>query len=402
MKIGIFGNTNNYPYQLARGLRNLGVEVRLIVNRPELLHRPESQNLELAGGYPEWIADFSSLTSSYVVAGSPLIAEVMRFLGNDLDGVFLNDVGLALNDGRFKCPVLALLTGSDLLYHASDSSLAERTSGWPAEWHDHEAGREVLNRIRKAIKAQRDGISRSKAISFMLPGTIPEGEEILQSLGISATDPRRFFVYQSNTIDLEPCSAPMRRRMRIFNGARIIWNRPLPPGFSELDDKGTDVLIKGFAAYIRRGGEGELRLVDKGYDVERTRELIAELEISEHVEWLDELPLTKFYEEVANSDVVCDQFGTSIPGMVALDAMAMGRVVVSNFRLEHMALYYPPPHPFLQAATPDELCEALWSLYLDPGRRAEIGIQASAYVRAHRSPEANARLCLQRLGLALS
>jgi hypothetical protein len=402
MKIGIFGNTNNYPYLLAQGLRRLGVDVRLVVNRPELLHRPESKHSELVNDYSDWIADFSVLSSSYVLAGSPLISEVMRFLGDDLDAIFLNDVGLALNDGRFNCPVLALLTGSDLLYHANYDSLKERISGWPPEWHQTHRGRNTLAQIEQSIEAQREGIRRADAISFMLPGTIPEGDKILASLGIEAEDPKRFFVYMSNTIDLINRPAPQRRRMRIFNGARIIWNRPLPPGFSDLDDKGTDILVKGFALYRARGGEGELRLVNKGYDVDLTRQLIATLGIEEDVEWLDELPLAAFYDEVDNADVVCDQFGTSMPGMVALDAMAMGRVVLSNFRLEHMGPYFPEPYPFCQAVSPHEVCEQLWSLFQSPAGRVEMGRQASAFVRAQRSPEANARLCLHHLGLALS
>lgn len=402
MKIGIIGNTNNYPKLLAQGLKSLGCEVRLVVNRPEELHRPESKYPQLAGSYPDWIGDFSALASSHVVTESPLIPEVMRFLGDDLDAVFLNDVGLALNDGRFDCPVLALLTGSDLLYHASHASLTERTSGWPTDWRRAPRGQHTLAQLEQAVEAQRDGIRRADAVSFMPPGTIPEGDQILTALGIGLDDPRRFFVYLSNTIDLVHRPAPQRRRMRIFNGARVIWSRPLPPGFSDLDDKGTDVLVMGFAAYLGRGGEGELRLVNKGYDAERTRQLVAKLGIVEDVEWLDELPLTAFYEEVARADVVCDQFGTSMPGMVALDAMAMGRVVLSNFRLEHMGAYYPQPHPFLQAATPEEVCDALWLLHQNPSRRADMGVQASAYARTYRSPEANARLCLERLGLALS
>jgi hypothetical protein len=401
MKIGIFGNTNNYPLALAQGLINLGCTVKLIVNRPEALHRPESKCAELLGNYPAWVGDFSALASSYVLTESPLLPEVMRFLGDDLDAVFLNDVGLALNDGRFKCPVLALLTGSDLLYHASPSSLSERISGWPPEWYDTAGGQYTIQRIEDAINAQRQGIKMSQAVSFMLPGTIPEGDEILSSLGIGLDDPRRFFVYLSDTIGLAFAQPPLRRRMRIFNGARIIWHRPLPPGFSDLDDKGTDVLVKGFAMFRQGGGEGELRLVSKGYDVDRTKILIDELKINADVAWLDELPLAKFYQEVEQADVVCDQFGTSMPGMVALDAMAMGRVVLSNFRLDHMGPYYPPPRPFLQAATPQEVCDALTSLYEKPELRIELGIKATDYVRKYRSPEVNARLCLERLGLTL-
>lgn len=401
MKVGIFGNTNNYPFLLAEGLRNLGCDVRLVVNRPEALHRPESRHPEFSGNYPSWIADMSAIASSYVPMDSPLIADVMRFLGDDLDAVFLNDVGPSLNNGRFTCPVVALLTGSDLLYHACFESLSERTSGWPAAWRENQRGRVAMERISAAIRAQRHGIRHAAAISFMPPGVIPEGDAILESLGVAPGDGRRFMSYLSNTNGITFAAPPLRRRLRIFNGARIIWHRPLPPGFSDLDDKGTGVLIEGFAEYRRRGGEGELRLVNKGYDVERARELIRRLGVDDDVEWMDELSLAAFYDEVDKADVVCDQFGTSMPGLVALDAMAMGRVVLSNFRLEHMGPYFPPPHPFLHATTQAEVCDALLSLYHQPVLRVQMGEQASAYVRTHRSPEANARLCLQQLGLAL-
>ncbi|MEC5385611.1 hypothetical protein VVD49_07735 [Uliginosibacterium sp. H3] len=401
MKIGIFGNTNNSPFMLAKALKRLGCEIRLVVNRPEALHRPESKDRELEKGYPAWIADFAALTSSYLVTESPLIPEVMRFLGDGLDAVILNDVGLALNDGRFDCPVLAMLTGSDLLYHASDEALNEATSGWPAEWFDTPAGQKIVERIRHAIDAQREGIRRADAINFMPPGVVPQGDAMLRSLGVGLEDSRRFALRIADTDDLKSRPFSPRRRMRILNGARIIWHRPLPPGFSDLDHKGTDLLIKGFAAFRSKGGEGQLRLVNKGYDVERTRQLIAELDIAADVVWLDELSHVGFYEEIVNADVVCDQFGTSMPGMVTIDALTLGRVVLANFRLECLGTYYPEPRPFLDAATPEEICDALWALYSEPSKRTMIGQRAGDYMRASFSPDACARQLLERLGLKL-
>jgi glycosyltransferase involved in cell wall biosynthesis len=399
MKIGFIGNTNNSPFMVAKALRRLGCDVRLVVNRPETLHRPESKDPVLAERYPEWIGDFAALTSSYVLTESPLIPEVMRFLGDDLDAVVLNDVGLALNDGRFNCPVLALLTGSDLLYHASFSSLAERTSGWPLEFRDSPSGAHYIERITLAIEAQREGIRRADAVNFMPAGVIPEGDGLLEELGIGTSDPRRFFLQIADAEDVEHRPLTARRRMRIFNGARVIWHRPLPPGLSDLDHKGTDVLVRGFAEYLDRGGEGHLRLVEKGYDVERTRQLVRELGLAEHVVWLGELSHAGFYEELANSDVVVDQLGTSLPGMVSVDAMTMGRVVLANFRLEHMGPYYPQPRPFLHATTQDEVCESLMVMYLDPVGRARLAKEAAIYMQRHYAPEVNARKLLSRLGL---
>jgi len=400
MKIGIFGNTNNYPFAIANGLRALGVEIRLVVNRPELLHRPEGKLPALKDGYPEWVGDFAVSAQSYTVLSNPLLSDVIRFLGDDLDAVFLNDVGVALHK-HFKCPVLALLTGSDLLFHASFASIDERISGWSDEMRSSKTGTAIIATMRDCVLAQRQGIEHAQAISFMLPGVITEGDEILQSLGVLRDDPRRFFIYLSDTIGLQPVQHPLRRRMRIFNGARIIWHLPLPPGLSALDHKGTDVLIRGFADFLAAGGEGELRLVRKGYDVDRTVVLIKRLGIETNVTWLDELSLFQFYEELAEADVVCDQFGLSMPGMVALDAMAMGRPVLSNFRLEVMGPCYPEPRPFFQAATPGEVRSHLLDLFTAPKLRAETGRLAAEYVRRHHSPEVNARECLKRLGLPL-
>lgn len=400
MKIGIFGNTNNYPYLLAMGLRQLGADVRLVVNRPERLHRPESKVPALADGYPDWILDLGLAAEAYTITDSPLARDAVRFLGTDLNAVFLNDVGPALHD-HFDCPVLALLTGSDLLYHASFASIDERISGWPPEMAACEHGRAAIAAMRRCVEAQRAGIARATAVSFMPSGSFFEGDEILAELGVARDDPRRFFVYQADTLTLQVEPPPLRRRMHVFNGARLVWHRPLPPGFSELDHKGTDVLVCGFAEFLAAGGEGELRLVRKGYDARRTEDLVRDLGVAGDVVWLDELSLFDFHKEMASADVVCDQFGQSIPGMVALDAMAMGRPVLSNFRLDAMAAYFPEPRPFCHAADPAEVCRHLLELYRRPRLRTEIGRQAVDYVARLRSPQANALECLGRLGLSL-
>jgi len=75
IKIGFIGNTNNTPYLIAKAFKSLGCDVRLVVNRPELLHRPESKEPELAERYPAWIGDFAALTSSFLLTESPLVPE---------------------------------------------------------------------------------------------------------------------------------------------------------------------------------------------------------------------------------------------------------------------------------------------------------------------------------------
>ena len=53
------------------------------------------------------------------------------------------------------------------------------------------------------------------------------------------------------------------------------------------------------------------------------------------------MSLTSFYEQVGEADAVCDQMGPAIPGMTAVDAMAIGRPVIANFRINILKRHFP-------------------------------------------------------------
>jgi hypothetical protein len=57
--IDIFGNTNNYPLLMAQGTRLPGHNVRLVLNRKDLLHRPEARYPDWVNACPDWIGDYS-------------------------------------------------------------------------------------------------------------------------------------------------------------------------------------------------------------------------------------------------------------------------------------------------------------------------------------------------------
>ena len=88
MRIGIFGNTNNYPYTLALGLRRVGVETVLAVDRREPLHRPEAKDPSLAASYPYWILDCSDVSEEDFVLESSRIGPVLITCGTGLQALF--------------------------------------------------------------------------------------------------------------------------------------------------------------------------------------------------------------------------------------------------------------------------------------------------------------------------
>jgi len=395
--ISIFGNTNNYPYSLALGIRALGYPVKLVVNRPELLHRPEGKSPEFASGYPDWIMDCANLPEEDFISESPRIGDALNFVASGSKGAILNHIGPSLSR-HLGIPTVALLTGSDLIYYADYRSADVRRSGWGSEFVRSAGGRLAQAKWIDFVARQRNGILASEAVSFAPTGLIPEGDALLRSIGVS--EERHFFVWLADTRDLQLAPpTESNKKFVILNGARLTWIKPLPEGFSSQDDKGTDLLLRGFAQFLKNGRTAELRLVRKGLHVEVTEHLVRELGIQDSVTWLDELSLADFHHEIRKANLVCDQMGASFPGMAALDAMALGRPVLANFRRDILSRYFPEELPVCHADTQEDVCSHLEALTAAPMRAAELGARAREFAERYLSPEANARKCLERLGI---
>jgi glycosyltransferase involved in cell wall biosynthesis len=396
VRIGIFGNTNNYPLLLAVGLRRLGHPTVLVVNRKEQLHRPESKYPELAAGYPSWILDCSDIPEDEFVEATSRIGPVLDFLAGAADALILNDLGPSLAE-FCRQPAVALMTGSDLTYYADPQTRTLRQEGWAPAFTASPSGRLWTRRFDEFVQRQRDGIRNAAAVSAPLRGLVPAIDALLDDIGVA--DSRRDFVYLADT-DVPPVP-PTRSnpRLRVVNGARLNWKAPLPPGFSSQDQKGTDILLEGFSRFVARGGDAELLLFRKGLHVAETESLVQALGVASRIVWRDEVTLRAFHQEIAQADVLCDQVGESFPGLAALDAMAMAVPVIANFRPEATAAHFTEPIAACQARTATEVASHLTTLAGSAEIRIKAGRAARRFARLHLSPEANARRCLRHFGV---
>ena len=397
MKIGIFGNTNNYPLLLASGLRELGVHVVLVVNRTEPLHRPESKYPQFAAGYPDWIVDGSRIPEDDYLAGAPRVGEVLNRLAIGCDGLVLNHLGPSLLEFARR-PAVALMTGSDLTYYANRSTTFVRQQGWAADYLGSPGARLTVRRWDEFVERQRAGIAAARAVSAPLPGLVPELDTLLDGIGVPHH--RRDFFYIADTASSVRRARRAGGPLRVVNGARLNWRRPLPPGYSTLDLKGTDVLLHGFARFARSGGDAELVMFRKGVDAAATEALALELGIADRILWREEVTLSEFYDEIARADIVCDQLGESFPGLVALDAMALGLPVIANFHPHIIGAHYPERMPVCQATTAAEVAAHLDALAGSEAGRVRLGLEARRFARTWLSPRASAQRCLRHLGLA--
>lgn len=394
LSIAIFGNTNNSPLLLAQGLKEIGHNVRLLINRKEVLHRPEARYPEWAMGYPDWIVDCSGITDEDIAFETPVIDQAVHHLTRNVDLVVLNDVGPAFA-GYLKVPHAVILTGSDLAYYANYSSLSMRTGMWDPEFKRSPQGRRYLSRFSDFVARQRDGILAADVVCYGQRGLVPTGDALLDEIGVQ--DRRRLMLHFSNTIDLKPKPAPRNERLRILCGSRIVYLPDNNPALSAMDFKGTDVLINGFALYLKAGGQGVLRLPRKGQDLDAAISLSADLGIETSIDWLDEMPLSRFYEEMAAADLICDQFGTSFPGMVTTDAYALGRPVMANLRNEIFEQRFPEHLPGFNAITPEQICEHLERLEDDRNLLLEMGAKSRLYAEQFLSPQKMAEQLIARM-----
>lgn len=395
MRIGLFGNTNNNPLLLALGLRQLGHDAVLVVNRKERIHRPESKFPEFEQRYPEWILDCSDLTEDDFVWVSPRLEPVLNFLTNGCTGLVLNDLGPSLLE-FCDLPSIALLTGSDLTYYANPKTTAVRYSGCSTDYRRTPGAQLGMRTWDAFIERQRAGIRNATVVSTAIPGLVREMDDLLRDMNVPDSRRDAYYMAFGNPTSLRP--ARSGQRLRVVNGARLNW-KPLPDGFCGLDLKATDVLLKGFADFIATGGDAELVLFRKGQHIAETEALVESLGIASRIIWRDQVALHEFHAEILGADVVCDQLGDTFPGMVSLDAMSFGLPVIANFRPEIVHELFPKPVAACQAQTSAEVTAHLTMLASSPDARARAGRAAQAFARRYFSPVASARRCARDLGL---
>ena len=145
--------------------------------------------------------------------------------------------------------------------------------------------------------------------------------------------------------------------------------------------KRNDALINAFATVARRH-PAHLLLLAWGPDLGAAKALVRDLGIGSSVSFLPlVMSKVRVMRAIQLADVVADQFLAAAYGMLALEALACGRPVISSYDPAQ-----PQPHaaddpaPILTGRTAAEIADACLAL-LDPGRRAAAGADGRAWSR---------------------
>jgi hypothetical protein len=100
-------------------------------------------------------------------------------------------------------------------------------------------------------------------------------------------------------------------------------------------------------------------------------------------------PHAEVLDEIARADVVIDQLNAETPGVLALEAMALGKPVLCEYDATKLA-GFARPSPAV-AIAPGSIAGPLLDLCRDRERMTRLGADGAAYARRLHSPEAAAR-----------
>ena len=149
------------------------------------------------------------------------------------------------------------------------------------------------------------------------------------------------------------------KTLKIFNPSAQQWIHKFPG--QRL--KSNDVFFRGFRLFLDNGGNGIAYYVKRGQNVKETEKLLTDLKLTDKVVALEplEYPLER-KERLEKMDIIADQFGEGIYGLIALEAMSLGKPVLTFFSKNAAKITFSTDEdvpPILNCSTPEEIANHL-------------------------------------------
>lgn len=303
-KVAFVGNVGNCTYWYAKFLREAGIDTTLYISfkkydklgKPVIIfgQDPREEDASLKGKLPDWVKFFHvySLKSIFNIR-----KEFDRY---DLNIAF-EALPIFLQFSR--APLLSFATGSNLKEQAFEKNL-------------------------KGVLLKR-GFLKSKAVLFdnIDFGTL----ECLEKLHIRKYEWVPCYVVSESQTKMEKdiindgFFEKFKEKYLFFSSARLDFRQ-----------KGTDVLLKGFAYFLKKNNEiARLILIDYGIDGEKTKEMIDKLGLKGNVTILPVVSRRDDMELKKKCSLSFGYFNNGISGLhhwpfSVMDALKIGSITVSS------------------------------------------------------------------------
>jgi glycosyltransferase involved in cell wall biosynthesis len=151
--------------------------------------------------------------------------------------------------------------------------------------------------------------------------------------------------------------------------------------------KGNDIIIRASCGLADRGLRFKITFVDWGEQVNESRRLIDELGVSEYFEWIRPVSKPVLWPRYMRAVGVIDQFVAPAMGGIALEALALGRPLLTRLDVAATRPFFTEPPPIFNVCTAEGLAEAMARLIADPHDADRIGEAGQAWIIREHSVE---------------
>lgn len=172
-----------------------------------------------------------------------------------------------------------------------------------------------------------------------------------------------------------------------FSSTRQVWNTELS---KENDYKGNDKVIRAFKYFLDKTHEArsKLFLIDKGADVDMSKDLIHQLELDDYVIWLQPMNRKRLIEFYAGAHVCFDQFSRGCLALCAIESMACGSPTISYIGEQNdLVPFYKDAPPVININDPEQIGIFMSKIIYDEEYRHELEVKSFQWVKNNCSYE---------------
>jgi hypothetical protein len=147
--------------------------------------------------------------------------------------------------------------------------------------------------------------------------------------------------------------------------------------------KGNHIYLQALGKLLVEGHDFQLVTVNWGMETAQSRALIEQLGLTSRTTWIEPAPRQALWRWYQKSAAVLDQFNAECFGGAGLDAMVVGRRLITRFDAQAVKPFFEIPPPLQNAETVDDVLRATREIVLDPTDKAQKGAELYHWVRAH-------------------
>jgi glycosyltransferase involved in cell wall biosynthesis len=365
MKVGCISNMNNNNFSLVRYLRDRGVDAHLLLTNTEQLHfLPECDTFDF--GHEAFVrqlswGDIKSFTTPKAAIQADL-EEYEVLFGSGTTPAYLDRIGRRLDvftphgSDIFCLPFLRNIRPSRYLARNINLTLHQMQG---------------IRKARNIFLCPTDDEYAKRISSIQYNGN--RHYAMITAVYTPMYNPHEITRYYGKTPSYEQFRAIREQfELVVFHHTRHMWTNARECSHT----KGNDILVRGFAQFIKSNKSCNAALVmfKYGDDYHHTLQLTRELGIEKNVRWFSVLPRKEIMVGLSMCDLSSNEFHDGcIGGAAAMEAMALAKPILQYRNDEMNLLHFPELSPTLNVRSPDEISDVLCDAVRRPEHYKAIG-----------------------------